>query len=57
MQSGSGDGWQGAEPESLMFAVETLELLQVQGPNVKSFDPKKLTALSERKGVNLFHFC
>lgn len=24
-----------------MSAVETLELLQVQGPNVKSFDPKK----------------
>lgn len=40
-----------------MSAVETLALLQEQGPNVRSFDPKKLTALSGRKGVKLFHFC
>lgn len=39
-----------------MSAVETLELLQVQGPHVKCFDPEELTGLSETKGINLFHW-
>lgn len=39
----------GAEPESLRAALETLELLGEQRPNVKSFDPKKVTALSGGK--------